>query len=177
MHILHRRVFAKHLFFKVGIALLLILVLAAVTFAEATITVTGPTWNNPGYTWTVSVTAMSNPDKLVCLTINGAATPCACNSPACDATTGLGTWVCTQATNVPNGTWNIDSWTAGGGSSCGGDKNATGEKSGSFGPNAITLARFQAARLGQASSPLLLPAVALGLAALLGAAVVVRRRL
>lgn len=143
---------------------------ASLASAGATFTVSGPTWNQPGYTWVATVTAMDNPDKLICMTINATTSPCSCVGVAC-ATTGVGTWTCTQPTDVPNGTWSIASWSAGGGGSCGALK--TPGASGTFGPTAVSLRSFSAGRTPPVQG---FAAGAVVVSTLLGAGVFVRRR-
>jgi hypothetical protein len=141
------------------LSLLLLLPMVATTLVSATGTitsVTGPIFSGGQYTWTVQVSALSNPEKFICLTYNtgGSDTTigCTCDNPvsgSCNNVTGG--WTCTLAAqNNTTVNWDIDCWTSGSsGGTCGSDRNCSGSTTGSFstGPNAITLLDLNAKSL------------------------------
>jgi hypothetical protein len=171
-------------------ALMLVVLIAATAWAAATFgTTTGPTGvgPNPDYHWTAEATAMSLPDKLVCLqyrvepATSWIKLACTCdatsNPTAYDCTTGTGIWTCVLPGPLDNATvhWRTGSWSAGsGGDACGDEKVLADSGTFTTGPNAVTLSSFGAA------SPVkgLVVAALAGLLAVVIAAVwVVRHRL
>ena len=132
-----------------GIIAAILLILTVVTTAYAGITfmnVTGPVWDDPGdvYTFTVDVSAITNPTKQVCMQYDigsgDVVVQCACNAPSCTSGTGVGTWVC-SIPETANATisWRMGGWTAGGGGNCGSETDLIGSGSFSTGPTAVSL--------------------------------------
>ena len=135
--------------FSVLLALLLLAAIPVLVSAGATYDpVQGPTVVGSAYQWTVNVTAMSNPDKIVCLSyaVRPAVAPnwtatdgCTCAS----CSSGVGTWTCTLAqATIGSSTfdWDVASWSAGGGGTCGSSKTPMG--AGTVTPSSVSLRSF-----------------------------------
>ena len=133
-------------------------------------TITGPTWYGSGYQWTVEVTSISNPDKIVCLEY--VATPpgppatgiaCSCTAPACNAVSALGTWEC-MLPNIPNATidWEIGTYSSGGAGLCGDQKTLAASGSFETGPLDVGLSKFGVGE-GNKNALILATVLALGL--------------
>jgi hypothetical protein len=142
---------------------------AAATFGPATWT-----WINPGYRFTVPLTALTNPDKSVCLaySVNGTAqTPvlCTCSGANCPAGANA-TYTCNIAGNLPNATiaWDIASYTANNG--CTGKSVVGASGVITTGPTAVTLASFDASARPASWLP------PIGLALMTGALLLLLRR-
>jgi LPXTG-motif cell wall-anchored protein len=151
-----------------------LLVVTATAYAAATFGQASWTWVNPGYRFTVPVTALSNPDKSICLaySVNGTAqTPvlCTCSGANCPAGANA-TYTCNIANNLPNATitWDISSYTANNG--CTGKSVVGASGVITTGTTAVTLASFDAS----AHSAAWLPAI--GLALMTGALLLLIRR-
>jgi hypothetical protein len=162
-HVLSRR--------PLFLALLLLLmagipvaVSAATTFGS----VTGPTKVGSDVQWTVTVTAMSNPDNSVCFRYRkpagtgtwSTATACTCSGAQCGS--GVGTWTC-SATSATLAGGTVDWEMAGYSGNCGSQKTAGPTGTNSFGPTAVALNGFSAQGL-PAGFGLVVPAAALVLA-------------
>lgn len=126
-----------------------------VVYAGATFgTVVEPAFNGTDYVGSTQVTAISNPDKLVCIQyrVNGGTatnTPCSCTAPGCTAATSIGTWVCTIPGPILNATvnWRMGTWTAGGGNSCGSEKTVAATGSFQTSATAVTLSALQSSEM------------------------------
>jgi LPXTG-motif cell wall-anchored protein len=159
------------------IGLILAATLLAVTttaYAAATFGQASWAWTNPGYRFTVPLTALTNPDKSVCLaySVNGTAqTPglCTCSGANCPAGADA-TYTCNIVSNLPNATitWDISSYTANNG--CTGKSVVGASGVITTGPTAVTLASFDAATRPASWLP------AIGLAFMTGALLLLIRR-
>jgi hypothetical protein len=124
---------------------------------------TGPVWINPGYRFTLDVSSISEPDKVVCLqySVNNYTNTenCSCHSPECDPSTSMGTWTCTipQSYNNTTISWDMSTWTAGSDNACG--NKATQGPTGTFDtyPTAMTFSSFSSRTNGEISP--VLPAI------------------
>jgi len=117
--------------------------------------VQGPTKVGLDYQWSVNVTNMQNPDKVVCISYakppavapNWTATnSCSCVGANCGS--GIGVWTCTLSeTSVGTGVfdWAVASWSAGGGSTCGATKTDMG--AGTVTPASVSLRAFSGRKL------------------------------
>ncbi len=134
-------------------ALAFLLTLSTATiYAAITATVAGPFWSGGNYTFTVDVTAISNPDHEVCIEYDIGQTgtftkvPCTCSGGACPT----GEWTCAIPGPQPNTSidYDISGWSAGAnGGSCGSEKTDIpgGEGTvGPTGPTAIAMQNFEA---------------------------------
>ncbi len=163
------------LMLRIGVVLVAaFLALTATAHAAATFGQASWAWVNPGYRFTVPVTALSNPDKSVCLaySVNGTAqTPvlCTCSGANCPAGANA-TYTCNIAGNLTNATmtWDISSYTANNGCTGKNVVGATGVIT--TGPTAVTLASFDAS----AQPASWLPPI--GLALMTGALLLLIRR-
>lgn len=173
----------KHLHWSFLLALALLLIVYGVASAAWTWTLlSGPTYDagNALWRWQIDVTALSNPQKVICLTYsteNGVVpeTTILCDGPGVGV---AGLWTCelaesAVATGAPtNVLWDIEAGTAGSGVPCG--ETTTGEgPSGTFGvgPTAVAVSSFQAG-----TSRLVPLAAGVGLVAFLGGGTLVLRR-
>jgi hypothetical protein len=137
--------------FGVLLAVLLLVAIPVLVSAGATYDpVQGPTVVGSAYQWRVKVTAMSNPDKVVCFSyaVRPAVAPnwtatsgCTCVGTGCSG--GVGDWTCTLAQATVGAStfdWDVASWSAGGGGTCGGRKTPMG--AGTVTPSSVSLRSF-----------------------------------
>ena len=144
-----RRSFISKKLWVLSLVLILVGASALTVYAGLTAIVNGPFWSGGDYTFEVDVTAISNPDKLICIeydigqTSTTTVVPCSCTLPECDPDTSIGLWICAIPGPILNQTtdYDIAGWTAGGGGNCGSEKTAIPGGSGSLttSPTAIAL--------------------------------------
>ena len=137
------------------LVILLVFVLLQARSAHAGATFgayTGPFWTNPGYSFTIAVTSLTDPHEIIGLsyTVNGGTAQCSdcvCTSPNCDPAAGTGTWACSIPVNNNTSTitWDISAYSE---AACTGTK-IQGPADGYVGsPTAIRLSTLSASSAG-----------------------------
>jgi hypothetical protein len=139
-------------FIVILIALFTIPIVTGVVYAAATFeSWSGPLFLDPGYQLTTYVSAMSPPDKVVCISysvgqVEYPELACTCDNPACN-NNGEGTWVCEIPSDFYDSTvyWDMSAWTSGGPGICG--SMSTQGLTGTFstGTTAVVLSGLSAA--------------------------------